>query len=315
MALTLAPKDSATPITNEECTSLKNNTGLAVGDNKNNCEAFNSGLLPLIKQELDAIEHGNKPIFMNEDSKCQDGDPNPTIASMLSRIYRVAQAIVCNLCTYDPALVTRLKTGKANQILWGQGVNNLPLWKSLDTTVNKGSSNIATADAVAEAIQTVLLGTFHLWKGHENFDYYAESLDDLKEQSKTTPPFPNYAALISPTEVYVYDGATREWKKKEALKTPENFAITHINRGAYADKEIYFFFDPTKSVATWNVLDTNLGSVQRDVDTIKSMLNVAVSSGDGNQYIMMTKNTLAEAKAVPPTAGKTTIVLITEEDQ
>lgn len=39
MALTLAPKDSATPITNEECTSLKNNTGLAVGDNKNNCEA------------------------------------------------------------------------------------------------------------------------------------------------------------------------------------------------------------------------------------------------------------------------------------
>lgn len=44
------------------------------------------------------------------------------------------------------------------------------------------------------------------------------------------------------------------------------------------------------------------------------MLNVAVSSGDENKYLMMTKRTLAEAKAVPPTAGKTTIVLITEED-
>ena len=312
MALTLAPKDSATPITNEECTSLKNNTGLAVGDNKNNCEAFNSDLLPLIKQELDAIEHGNKPIFMNEDSKCQDGDLNPTIASMLSRIYRVAQAIACNLCTYDPALVTRLKTGKANQVLWGQGVNNLPLWKSLDTTVNKGSSNIATADAVAEAIQTVLLGTFHLWKNHTTFDYYAESLDDLKEQSKTVAPAVDNTALVSPTEVYVF--TNNQWNKRETLKTPENFAITHINRGAYAEKEIYFFFDPTKSVSTWNVLDTNLGNVQRDIDTLKAMMNVAVSSGDENKYLMMTKRTLAEAKAVPPTAGKTTFVFFSEED-
>lgn len=304
------PKDSVNPITDEECESLKKNTGITSSEGIDDCQAISEQILPLIKQELDMIATGNKTIFANEDSKCKEGDPNPTLASMLSRIYRMAQAIACSICTYDPNLVTRLKTGKATQVLWGQGVNNLPLWKTPDASPIKDSQNVAYSGAVWDAIHEALLGTFHLWEEHNDFDYYAETVDELKAQGGSDG---DTAIVLTGdggmNQVYNFTGG--QWKAGDVLGRPENFATTHIKKGNYADKEIYFFYNPDNSTATWNLLDVNLGQTQKLVDDLANKVGQAVLSADSTEFLFTTRKTLAEANKVSATAGKQTIVLIT----
>lgn len=305
------PKDSVDAITSTECASLKSNTGIDASENLTNCEAIAAEILPLIKQELDAIATGNKTIFANEDSKCKDGDPNPTLASMLSRIYRMAQALSCAICTYDPQLVTRLKTGRATQVLWGQGQGNLPLWRTPDDVPTENSTNLALSGGVFEAIHNALLGTFHLWEDHEEFDFYASTPADLNAQTGATN---DDDALVlagagGTNQIYTYDGSS--WTAGDVLGRPENFATTHILKGTWTDKEIYFFYNSETSTSTWNVLDAGLGEVQAQIDALSRMVANSLQSGDNNEYLLTTRSTLAQANAVAPTAGKTTIVLIT----
>ena len=305
------PKDSVDAITDSECESLNNNTGIDPSENIDDCQAIAEQILPLIKQELDAIATGNKTIFANEDSKCKEGDPNPTLASMLSRIYRMAQAIACSICTYDPDLVARLKTGRATQMLWGQGTNNLPLWVTPDATPTEHSTNVVTSGGVFDAIHAAMLGTFHLWEDHEEFDFYASSVADLNSQ---TGAVADDTALVLTgaggiNQVYEYNGSG--WVAGEVLGIPEDFATTHIKKGSFADEEIYFFYNNATSTGSWNILDANLGQTQAAVDQLAAMVAQSVMSGDANEYLLTTRQTLAQANAVPPTAGKTTIVLIT----
>lgn len=308
------PKDSVPAITDGECTSLNNNTGIDPSENIDDCQAIAEQILPLIKQELDAIATGNKTIFANEDSKCKEDDPNPTLASMLSRIYRMAQAIACSICTYDPALTARLKSGRATQVLWGQGIDNLPLWVTPDATPTENSTNIATSGGVFDAIHEALLGTFHLWEGHENFTFYAENPTDLATQ--TGAVLDDTALVLTgadgTNQTYIYDGS--DWVADDVLGVPENFATTHIAKGSWEDKEIYFFYNPETSTGTWNILDANMGQIQTMIDILSARVAQAIMSGDANQYLLTTRATLAQANAVPATAGKTTIVLITGEE-
>ena len=307
-----APKDSVNPITDAECTSLHNNTGIDPTEGKDNCEAIAEQILPLIKQELDAIKTGKKTIFANEDSKCKEGDENPTLASILSRIYRMAQAIACNICTYDPDLVARLKTGNPNQVLRGQGFNQLPVWVTPDASPIKNSTNVATSGAVYDAIRTALLGTFHLWEGHENFAFYAETLSDLNSQTGMSN---GDKALVlgsgsSINTVYTWDGSS--WTAGSSLGRPENFATFHVAKGTWTDKELYFFYEPEDSTATWNLLDADLGQTQALIDELARRVENSLQSADSTQYLITTRTTLTDAMAVPATAGKTTIVLITQ---
>ena len=306
------PRDSVDAITDDECLSLRNNTGIDSSEGLNDCDAISQQILPLIKQELDMIATGNKTIFANEDSKCKEGDPNPTLASMLSRIYRMAQAIACNICSYDPDLVTRLKSGKATQVLWGQGTNNLPLWVTPDSSPTEGSMNVAYSGAVYDAIHAALLGTFHLWEGHESFSYFATSVSDLNQQTGFTS---GDTALVlngagGTNQVYTYNGSS--WTAGTVLGRPENFATTHILKGEWTDKELYFFFNPESSTSTWNLLDANLGATQQAVNQLADLVADAVMSADTTQFLFTTRQTLAQANAVSATAGKTTIVLITQ---
>ncbi len=306
------PKDSVPAITDDECLSLRNNTGIDPSEEIDDCQAMAEQILPLIKQELDMIATGNKTIFANEDSKCKEGDPNPTLASMLSRIYRMAQAIACNLCSYDPNLVTRLKSGQATQVLWGQGTDNLPLWVTPDSTPIQGSMNLAYSGAVYDAIHTALLGTFHLWEGHEQFEYYANTLNDLNDQTGFTDGDKALVLNSNGGMNQVYTRSGNSWTPGEVLGRPENFATTHITKGEWTDKELYFFYNPETSSSTWNLLDANLGATQAAINQLADLVADAVMSSDTTQYLFTTRQTLAQANAVPATAGKTTIVLITD---
>lgn len=306
------PKDSVDGISETECDSLKVNTGITASEGIDNCEAIDEQILPLLKQELDAIATGVKVIFTNEDSKCKEGDENPTLASILSRIYRMAGAFACNVCSYDPELVTRLKSGKASQILWGNGLENLPLWKTPDNAPTSGSKNVVSSGAVYTAIENAKLGTFHIWEEHPRFAFYANAMADLTAQTASAVADDLALVLNDGTHinaVYEYDGS--DWTFVEDYPNLENFATTHINKGSWEDEELYFFQNPDTSLETWNLLDANLGAAQEAIERAEQQLNTAVLSADATEYLITTRTTLTQAQAVTPTAGKTTIVLIT----
>lgn len=307
------PKDSVPAITDDECLSLRNNTGIDPSEEIDNCQAIARQILPLLKQELDMIATGNKPIFANEDSKCKEGDPNPTIASILSRLYRVIQAISCNLCSYDPNLIARLKSGTATQVLWGQGLNNLPVWKTPDTVPTKDSANLATSGSVYDAINIAKLGTFHLWENNSKFTFFANTIAELNKQ---TGAVNNDTALVLNATTggknQVYTRKNNSWVAGKVLGAPEDFATIHIVKGDWTDKELYFFFNPDTSTASWNVLDANLDTIKTTVEKLTVMVNNAVTSADETEFLITTRPTLAEANAVIVTPGKKTIVLITD---
>lgn len=306
-----APKEYVEGITDDECASLEANTGLNPSDGLDNCEVISEQILPLIETDLDIISHGIKTIFANEDSKCKEGDENPTIASMLSRIYRMAGAFACNICTFDPELVTRLKSGRSNQVLWGQGLNQLPKWITPEQRPTAGSNNLVTSGGVYTAIQEAKLGTFHVWEDYPSFAFYAENLTDLNSQTGAVAD--DIALVLSANNttnaVYSYDGST--WTFVESFPSLEDFATTHINKGTWQDDELYFFHNPDTSTASWNLLDASMGQAQQAIQQLLDQLALSVLSADSTKYLLTTRQTLAQAQAVSATAGKTTIVLIT----
>lgn len=299
------------PITEEECSSLEQNTGIDPSEGLQDCEAIALEILPLIEDELRWIRSGVKTIFANEDSKCKDTDKNPTLASILSRIYRLSQAISCAICTYDPALVTRLKTGSASQVLWGQGVGNLPLWRTPDTVPTEDSTNLVYSGGVYNAIRAAQLGTFHVWEGHSEFDYYAEDIDSLNSQTGASNDDTALVLTGAGGMNQLYTRTNGSWMAGTVYGAIENFATTHILKGTLADKEIYFYYNEDQTQGAWNTLNAGLGNITAQIADLRNIADMTVQSQSGNDKMILTvKDTLAEANAVQPTAGKTTIVLI-----
>lgn len=318
------------PITSEECENLKKNAGL--DGQGNNCDAFNNTLLPEIEQEVAYLASRSTDaftIFTNDESKCDDDDA-PTLASWWSRIYRFSQAVTCILCQYDPFLTVLLKSGRYPQILMGAASNSLdsselgchqtgyPVWVNPDDYPTEGSPKPVTSDGVYKAVQDAILSVWHLWEEHPEFDFFAQSVDDPNDShnlASQTGMVSGDTALVTndgteQTVLYEYDGT--DWVSQGSLAQDNltNFAVTHINKGYYTKKDVYYF--GTGEDETWQVMDVHLTELETKVEELKNMFTDAVLSGDaGTEYLLTTRATLAEANLVQPTSGKTTIVLIT----
>lgn len=150
----------AEEVSANECNNLQNGHGTS-GSDETNCDVFQNDLIPALMQEYKAIERGDIVIAANEDSKCSDGSPLPTIASILSRILRFSQAVACVLCTYDPILINILKSGEYPQILMGQTGSKYPIWREPSKEPTAGSKLPITSGGVWEAIQQAIMSVFH----------------------------------------------------------------------------------------------------------------------------------------------------------
>lgn len=318
-----SPDEVVPEITEEECETLTYNTGLSGGELKN-CPDLKLMICDL-KQEVDALNVKDSIIIAaNDESKCAD-DSLPTLASIFSRVLRYSKAVTCILCGYDPRLATILKTGRYPQILMGpQQQGGYPQWVSADDYPTEESPKPVTSAGVFQAIQDTLLSAWHLWEEYPQFTYFAQVLsgseNGLEEQSKTTPPAEGDTALVTfdGTDYnvqYTYQGG--KWVKTKVFEVGVehedklvNFAVTHIVKGYYADKGVYFFDDGTKG--TWQVMDVELGDLEKQVEELRKIYATLVGSADGSTaYLLATAPTLAAAKAVPCTDGKTTLTLIT----
>lgn len=317
-----APDAVVNEITEDECANIKANTGLA-GNEKDNCPDLET-MVCAIKQEVDAIANGAITISTNNESKCRD-DGLPTLASMWSRILRWSQAVTCVLCAYDPYVATILKTGKYPQILMGAvQEGGYPQWVNPDELPTSGSKAPVTSGGVAKAIEDALLGVWHPWEEYPIFSYFAETLNssdgvqNLTIQTTNTPPTSGDTALVASdgthsNALYTYNGTdwvfTKELGASDGLT---NFAVTNITKGYYATRDIYYFVDGSDH--TWNVMDADLTTLEKQVSDLQKLLEKAIISKNSDTgYILTTAPTLITAEAVACDPDKPTIILITGE--
>ena len=101
-----------------------------------------------------------------------------------------------------------------------------------------------------------------------------------------------------------------EWVPLDVMKAPSNYAVIHINKGMYADEELYWL--DVNGVQTWNQMDVADASIRKRLEALEEIYSQAILPVNPNdQYMITTAATLTDAKAVPCTEGKNTIVLIT----
>lgn len=310
-----------------ECDNLADATGTS-GHDDGNCDVLNNDLLPAIQQVYYQIKNGMMNIYANEDSKC-DEDNSPTLASILSRLLRFDEAIACILCTYDPQLIAYLKSGTYPQILMGGGSGSkYPVWQNPSTSPSANSILPITSGAVYTAIRNAIDSVFHKatddssWAsagGGFTYAYYADSPEDLYDQydesgaeSDAELPEEGDLAMILNGEDGVnqeYQFMEGEWVALDVIGEPNNFAVIEIEKGAYADEEIYYLHDTAGNVS-WNILDFSLTGLEDRVAALETICKNAVLSYDTTEYLFGVVPTLAEAQAIPSTAGKTTVTLV-----
>lgn len=323
----------ANEITKEECNNLQVGMGTTGAKNMANCETFQTDLLPALAQVYQSIQHGDIVIAANEDSKCSDGNELPTIASILSRILRFSQAVGCVLCTYDPVLINILKSGHYPQVLMGQSGSVYPIWREPSQEPTPNSKLPITSGGVWEAIQQAIMSVFHeatddrQWVangGKLTYDFFSKDVAGLanicegywgSDETPSTDPCPaeGDTCLVQSganglNQEYLYEDG--KWVPLDVMKAPNNYAVIHINKGAYRDEELYWL--DVNGVQTWNQMDVSDASLRKRLEALEEIYKEAVLPVNPNtQYMLTTAATLGAAKAVPCTEGKNTIVLIT----
>lgn len=303
-----------------ECANLQNNSGTS-GKDENNCNVLNTDLIPALVTVYNAIKVGNQVIYANDESKCDENSSDPTLASILSRILRFDEAVACILCTYDPKLIAYLKSGRYPQILMGGGSNSsYPIWQNPSTTPTQNSQLPITSGGVFTAIQNAILSVFHkatndvTWVKHGGqytYDYYADTLAELKNQDLSHAAA-NDKALIKTgadgtNQEYVYNGT--QWKAVDVIGEPNNYAVIEVEKGYYADKELYYLHDVAEN-KSWNLMDATIADLEGRSSNLETIYANAVLSANANSYLFGVKTTLAQAQAVPATTGKQTITLV-----
>lgn len=303
-----------------ECANLQDDSGTS-GSDESNCDVLNNDLIPALVDVYERIKTGNRVIYTNEDSKCDEESTDPTLASILSRILRFDQAVACILCTYDPKLIAYLKSGRYPQVLMGGGSNSsYPIWQNPSTTPTAKSQLPITSGGVFSAIQDAILSVFHKatddtkWVekgGQYTYDYYADTLAELNSQDLSARQTNDKALIKSgadgKNQEYVWDGT--QWENLDVIGEPNNYAVIEVEKGYYADKELYWLHDAAGNTS-WNLMDATLKELEDRVTALENILEDAVLSADTNKYLFGVKTTLAQAQAVPATSGKQTITLV-----
>lgn len=294
------------PISSQECDSLGNNTGLDINDGETTCQALREKLLPLLSQIIGDISSGSMTIYANDDSKCDDQDTSPTLASMLSRIYRVSQAFACILCQYDPTLSNMLMAGTYPQVLMGG--ENYPSWVTPDSAPTEGSNNLVTSNGVYNAIQSAIISVWHMWDEGDDgsFEYF---LTDAAELPSTGNTQGDYALVYDETTysnlIYQWDGSAWVLEKTVLPEDMEDFAVIHINKGDWEDKGLYWFD------TGWNLLDADLGDIENRITALEESMAHTVQALDTNTvYELGVVATSADASSVPAEQGVTKVVFI-----
>lgn len=223
----------------------------------NNCVCDNLNYMTeLICQQLNRMKTGQKTIYANCDTKemCDPYSNNPTIASILSRLLRFNQAAACLICSMEALDI--FKTGEVNQVFSATTPGEPGQWITLDDVATEGSENLISSGGVYDGIQEYIHSVFH---PIGTYDYWAESLEELEEQSVCEsgepesgesgeicePPVSGDKAVVGE---YYYKYTNGSWVRKGRVPDLGDFAVIVILKGTYAGKNFYWWDDKWQMV-------------------------------------------------------------------
>lgn len=276
------------------------------------CQSL-SNLAELICEEWNAIKEDEREIYTNDEHKLAcDGDPeDPTLFSMLSRIYRFYTAINCLICSGLNDDFNIYKQGGAGKVFIG-GKWITPAKNFNDKATNPLVTGGAIYDKLQEAIQP-------LYKYFKTYDYLVYSIDHLASSNDVF--IKGDTALARDVE-YTYDG--KNWVKGKTQDL-HDFDMVHVNNATN-----YQSFNAGANVVkvsagsgwywygnTWNQLDASVSDAYDDLsEYLKSNFVSRLDNKRKIKYEILNRNidgsvTQPAPRAADPTSK--TIYFITEE--
>ena len=271
------------------------------------CQSL-SNLAELICEEWNAIKEDEREIYTNDEHKLAcDGDPeDPTLFSMLSRIYRFYTAINCLICSGLNDDFNIYKQGGAGKVFIG-GKWITPAKNFNDKATNPLVTGGAIYDKLQEAIQP-------LYKYFKTYDYLVSSIDHLASSKDV---FIKGDTALAKTVEYTYDG--KNWVKGKAQDL-HDFDMVHVNNATS-----YSTYGNIKTTAgsgwywyggTWNQLDASVSEAYEDLsEYLKSNFVSRLDNKKKIKYEILNRN--VDGSVTTP-AGQydstsKTIYFITEE--
>lgn len=243
-------------------------------------------LVELICQEWYAIKDGDRIVYTNEEHKQHcDGDPDdPTLHSILSRIYRYFGAILCLICDGLNDSFNHHKRGPENTVLTGNGDNSYGSWEEIDTEVTEDSTMPVTSDAVWRIIDEFIHTVYH-YVG--DWDYLTLNPTTLSE---VLDPRDGDTALVKngadgTNQNYTYTNGS--WVAG-SLEPLEDFNLIHVNKKSdwtYGGQSIeipansgWYWYNNN-----WNRLDASAGEIQQELDELLAT-NVVKRQDENEEY-------------------------------
>ena len=262
------------------------------------CENLNY-MTELICQQLVGIKMGVKTIYTNCDTKktCDPYSLTPTLASILSRLLRFAQATACLTCSLGDLHI--FGSGQTNQVFMASSVGSTGNWVDLEEDAIEDSENIISSNGVKVAIDRYL---HSVMRPIGTYNYYAEDMTDLVAQSSSATS--GDTAVIG-DKYYTYGNST--WTETGDVPDLQDFGLIAIKDGTWAGKEFYYWNDK------WNLLDIDVDALTARIEALEEATPVVSYETTDYRYIVVSNGlTDAQIAAAITPSSKPTIIFVAQ---
>lgn len=225
-------------------------------------------MVELICQELNMIKNGEKTIYANCQTKklCDPYSMNPTWESILSRILRYSQAVVCLLCSMDNMDIS---SGEDGEVYRASEPGQYGYWEKLASDITEGSPVLASSGAAKTAINAYVKS---VWHPIGVFNYFSDSLEDLSTEAPS--PEEGQTAVVG---MNVYKYTNGEWVIDETLTKTiadnDPFGVVSITDGTTNANTEYYIFD-----GEWSQMDFDDTEVNARLDEYEHRANYSVAN-------------------------------------
>lgn len=250
-------------------------------------------LTELICQEYWAIKDGDRLIYTNEMTKeqCHGDEDDPTLHSILSRIYRYFGALTCLVCSGLNDDFNYYKRANTGTVLQSDGSGDYGAWTTPDASPTSESTGTVTSGGVWDAIYDYVHSVFHYVGTWDYLTYNPTTLNAYTDVLEgQTALVKNGADGTNQTYIRTASGWTAG-----GLNDLDGFSLIHVNRDST------FTTSATGTVtiqagSAWYWYNNNWNSLDADIEAPTAQLNAISEVMD---RAVLTQNTNDQTKIYP----------------
>lgn len=277
-------------------------------------------LVELICQEWYALKDGERTKwYANEDTKaaCKGDELDPTLHSILSRIYRFFGALDCLICNGLNDSFNHHKRGPAYSVYRSEGDDEYGHWTLPDTVVTEGSTNLAYSYAVKNAIDEFVHSVYHYVGEYQYMVYKPSQLTSLLNVVNGDKAIVKVGA-DGTNQIYTYNGST--WDAG-SLSDFDEFSLVHIDKPSEFTTDYGLDVEIKAGSAwywynnNWNNLDAQIDEMVADLDELLNRNHVEKRDANETsiQFAVVQRNADESVTGLPASATKKTIYFVTED--